>query len=81
MDLGAFPLTKINLNKKPNTKTCEPFTTKKKNNNNNIKLKKKKKKLFMYKPRYNSLLLAFVKVWVFNLRGIINIKPHQRAKR
>ena len=38
MDLGAFPLTKINLNKKPNTKTCEPFTTKKNNNNNNIKL-------------------------------------------
>ena len=72
MDLGAFPLTKININKKPNTKTCEPFTTKK---------NKKKKKLFMYKPRYNSLLLAFVKVWVFNLRGIINIKPHQRAKR
>ena len=30
MDLGAFPLTKININKKPNTKTCEPFTTKKK---------------------------------------------------
>jgi len=25
MDLGAFPLTKINTNKKPNTKTCKPF--------------------------------------------------------
>ena len=38
MDLGAFPLTKININKKPKTKKCEPFTTKKNNNNNNIKL-------------------------------------------
>ena len=47
MDLGAFPLTKININKKPNTKTCEPFTTKKKNNNNNIKLKKKKKTIYV----------------------------------
>ena len=30
MDLGAFHLTKININKKPKTKTCEPFTAKKK---------------------------------------------------
>ena len=28
MDLGAFHLTKININKKPNTKTCEPFIAK-----------------------------------------------------
>ena len=42
MDLGAFPLTKININKKPNTKTCEPFTTKKNKIITILSLKKKK---------------------------------------
>ena len=57
MDLGAFPLTKININKKPNTKTCEPFTTKKKKNNNNIKLKKKKKNYLHTNPGTNFKIL------------------------
>ena len=47
MDLGAFPLTKININKKPNTKTCEPFTTKKKNKIITILSLKKKKKNYI----------------------------------
>ena len=57
MDLGAFHLTKININKKPKTKSCEPFTAKKKYIYIYIKLKKKKKNYLHTNPGTNFKIL------------------------